>query len=473
MTERAQQVLTMELASIIVHEATHGRVEDAGIRYHEGRRERIEKLCRRQERQFLGKAVPDFCDMKGNRVDWVKVKNFEQNREFYKESWAQSRWSYIKEILRNCWQEITEKPVEEEEEEEAAATWRERHQHFAKLAESYQAWTDGMIYARGAYHWQAMNFRESRVDLRSFLSRNPDHKHARCCLAMILYKMWRWEESLVLWKEAHAQDEEYAASWIAYALLNLDRHEEALEWLEKETETADETYVACLRARILIGLGREDEALQSYDAVLLDEEGEGEEFAFNSDEFSMLAERALLLRRLGKQARFRKAKKKLFSNAEQYWASCADAPKEIEAFVLKTYPDISEPGILCVGARLLICPEFAGQPGEEGYLEGIADRLLENMDSDSNEYEALYQRSLLRHNEDYPWREVPENLTNGRQVFIVDMNLDRLFLPGEMLTGNYVTCMIVPWGDNFTAYLQMKEVVKTTAEQEILVSVEI
>ena len=42
-----------EIAATIVHEATHGRISNAGIEYHPDCRERIERVCLRAEKNFL------------------------------------------------------------------------------------------------------------------------------------------------------------------------------------------------------------------------------------------------------------------------------------------------------------------------------------------------------------------------------------------------------------------------------------
>ena len=54
-----QETMTLErIASIIVHEATHARLEVWGILYHETKRGRIEAICLRRELNFLTK-LPD------------------------------------------------------------------------------------------------------------------------------------------------------------------------------------------------------------------------------------------------------------------------------------------------------------------------------------------------------------------------------------------------------------------------------
>jgi hypothetical protein len=49
----ASETTTVEwIASAIVHEATHARLEKLGIRYHEAVRQRIERICARRELDF-------------------------------------------------------------------------------------------------------------------------------------------------------------------------------------------------------------------------------------------------------------------------------------------------------------------------------------------------------------------------------------------------------------------------------------
>jgi hypothetical protein len=46
------------IATVIVHEATHARIMRAGVRYEESRRQKIERICIRQEMIFASK-LPD------------------------------------------------------------------------------------------------------------------------------------------------------------------------------------------------------------------------------------------------------------------------------------------------------------------------------------------------------------------------------------------------------------------------------
>ena len=173
----------------------------------------------------------------------------------------------------------------------------------------------------------------------------------------------------------------------------------------------------------------------------------------------LLAERALLRRTIGQHAGFHEDCKKLETIAGRRWKDCDGKASTVDAFVLKAWPESYEPGILSTVAFFLICPELAGKPKESGYLERIADQLLENQDQGCSDYESLYLCSLLQRNDECPWREVPKSLTGERAVFVVDMHLDRLFLPNDMLTGSYVTCSLAKtWEGDYTAYLRLEQV---------------
>jgi len=75
-------------------------------------------------------------------------------------------------------------------------------------------------------------------------------------------------------------------------------------------------------------------------------------------------------------------------------------------------------------------------------LEHAANVLSAAMHSDSHEYEAVYLRSLLSTNNDYPWREVPATLAGNRQLWVIDVILDRMLLPNTRLVDQWVTCPI-------------------------------
>ena len=457
LTEQTQLVLTMELASLIVHEATHGRIFEAGIAYEGERRERIERLCMREETQFMRRAAPDLRDVDGKLVDWAVVNDFENFREDYQWFWQQSNAFYLWEL---AWQAIVERWSPEQEKE--AKSWRKTHQCITKATEIYQPRTEGMLYARGGSHWQAKNYRQATADFQRILGEGQNFKYAQHYLATMLYDQQKWEEALRLWEQNYEPGEGYIAAWIASTMYHLGRFEEALEWLEREPTEGEAFGRVHWQCVILCALERYEDALQSFECGLADETN----IQLGSGGFTLMVERALLLRKLEKQTRFQGENQKLEAIAKQHWASCETKPATIDAWVVKTLHESYVPGLISLGAYLLICPELAGQPRKDSYLKGIADQLLESIDSDANDYEALYQRSLLRHNEEYPWREVPESLTDGKQVFVVDMGLDRLFLPGEMLTGDYVSCKIATREGAYTAYLHAEG--EASAEAEIL-----
>ena len=66
---------TKLIASVIVHEATHARLERCGITYDEDRRVRIEAICLRRE-WALAARVPDSAELQqliSERLDWYQA----------------------------------------------------------------------------------------------------------------------------------------------------------------------------------------------------------------------------------------------------------------------------------------------------------------------------------------------------------------------------------------------------------------
>ena len=59
-----------EIACVIIHEATHARLASRGITYDEGRRRRIELVCRRQELRFA-LCVPDTSEIQERLRSWL------------------------------------------------------------------------------------------------------------------------------------------------------------------------------------------------------------------------------------------------------------------------------------------------------------------------------------------------------------------------------------------------------------------
>jgi hypothetical protein len=81
-------------ASILVHEATHGLIYARGIPYDEQYRERIERLCFKEENRFLkrlGLTPESLAKMR-------QIKTF--NPQVYQRNWASSFWSRWRQSVR-------------------------------------------------------------------------------------------------------------------------------------------------------------------------------------------------------------------------------------------------------------------------------------------------------------------------------------------------------------------------------------
>lgn len=82
------QTTTEELASIIVHEATHAKLDRCGIEYEEGLRARIEAVCLRRELDFVAR-LPDSLALQErlvNMLDWYR-----DNHDYFSNARRQER----------------------------------------------------------------------------------------------------------------------------------------------------------------------------------------------------------------------------------------------------------------------------------------------------------------------------------------------------------------------------------------------
>ena len=110
------------------------------------------------------------------------------------------------------------------------------------------------------------------------------------------------------------------------------------------------------------------------------------------------------------------------------------------------------PGGVTAAARLLVCPDATDSPDLRHDLERIADLLFTRTESDSKDYEDVYLRSLLSRNDTYPWRQVPESLTDDRSLWVVDLTLDRIFLSGGRLLENWIKCSMSRSRSGYSAW---------------------
>ncbi len=438
-----QQVLTLKLASTIVHEATHARIDDAGIPYDERHRERIERACLREELHFMRRAADNFHDACGQPMDWAKEYDFEQSRDYYTESWAKSKWHHLQEDVRNAWKKHISDAVET-----AAASWREQHRLCWDYTSNCHPWALSTLYTRGCIHAMANNHALAADDFRKVLERDPELVEARSGLAAQLFYASRYDEALAIWTEAHARGQEDAAGWISVTLFRLNRAAEALEWLDRDASDGDSTERIGFRALLLMELGQRDEAIDSFRRAVKEQP-----VVVGSKEFTYLAMQARLLQGIGREIEYQATLRELKSAIER-WCQASDVrPVETAAYILPTSKSMHCSGDGTRAARLLVCPDATDSPNLRRDLERIAGLLLAKTESDSQDYEDVYLRSLLSTNDNYQWREVPENLTDGRRLWVIDLTLDRILLPDGRLHDNWVSCSISRSGSAYSACL--------------------
>ena len=96
---------TWLFAASLLHEATHGAIYSRHIQYTPKLRERIERLCRTEERRFATRADTDDRQ-------WSEVLVPPFNVERYRASWRLTRWQRMKQLLpryRDVWQDLKTK----------------------------------------------------------------------------------------------------------------------------------------------------------------------------------------------------------------------------------------------------------------------------------------------------------------------------------------------------------------------------
>jgi hypothetical protein len=72
-----------QIASAIVHEATHARLERYGIEYEEAARARIEAICSRRELAFA-RCLPDSVQLKEDIVSYLDV--YPSSRDYFSDA---------------------------------------------------------------------------------------------------------------------------------------------------------------------------------------------------------------------------------------------------------------------------------------------------------------------------------------------------------------------------------------------------
>ena len=67
-----ETVSSTEIACVIIHEATHARLEHRGIQYREALRHRIESACVREELRFA-RRLPDAVELQHRLQEWIEA----------------------------------------------------------------------------------------------------------------------------------------------------------------------------------------------------------------------------------------------------------------------------------------------------------------------------------------------------------------------------------------------------------------
>lgn len=87
------------IASAIVHEATHARLEKLGIRYHEALRQRIERICARRELDFARHL--SGVDALQEEITWRLDRCSEENSSYTDQNMWENTVQGNAEILRH------------------------------------------------------------------------------------------------------------------------------------------------------------------------------------------------------------------------------------------------------------------------------------------------------------------------------------------------------------------------------------
>jgi tetratricopeptide (TPR) repeat protein len=305
-----------------------------------------------------------------------------------------------------------------------------------------------MLYTRGCSHSASNNHELAITDFRQVVALTPENTDALVRLGSHLFFTRRYEEALEAWLAADNEGHPDLAEWIVSALWKMDRIEEAIEWLGRSPADPRDSDLLGTRAMLLIDFERYEEALQNLNLSLLDQT-----IDFHSSAYSYLAMQTELLRMLNHTQEFLAARHQLETIQDHWHRSCDSTPVEVPAYVLETDSQMFRPGICTCGASVLICPDEPNTHEHIQLLETISKRMKAWIESDSEDYQDVYLRGLLTYHEGYPWREVPMDLTDGREVWVVDMNLDRVFLPGGYLNGRIIRCWTAMTKDGQFAWL--------------------
>lgn len=88
-------------ASVIIHEATHGRLDSLGFPYSPATRARIERICWMEQKRFSSRLPSDRYDFSNDLIPPFQESDWHNY-------WHLSRWQRAKELLdylRRMWQE--------------------------------------------------------------------------------------------------------------------------------------------------------------------------------------------------------------------------------------------------------------------------------------------------------------------------------------------------------------------------------
>jgi len=467
--DRIQAMLTIELASLLVHEATHGRLLSRGIAYTNESWMQCERICFAEEARFRNRVCGDQVDLRGRQIDWHMYHCVDDTvKEYYLATRASSYWDRLAyrfraaaEVVRRR-QEGQENPsvsvLGSAHREDKVRSWPE-WAHDREFASNRVAFTPAVLEI-SAYALMQSGLPVAALERFELIGTHGWEMPwlGRYCHGSMLQLLKRYQEAISVFRtiEGEQQDEaDTARLQIAYCLCALDQYEQAETMLASiELESIVETQ-SWFHLYIALTRNEPARALEILKELLGDSEPEDP----TEEEFYIHALRPYLSWLLGRQSDARSQLPAVLEARQRWLSDNADTIAPRRALLVHVNEAIHELSASAHDADVLFRADQDVTEEQLSPARELATRIREMARaSTSNRTERTLQGLLYGHTNysarQIDWDSIDASLRLEGTWFVAELAMDRLFLENGRPEGDLLDVWVNRKGDQPQCILQ-------------------
>lgn len=448
--ERIQAVLTAELASLLIHEATHGRMFRWRIPYNEETWERCERICRAEEARFRRHVSKLKVDLRGRPIDWDKWYSLDAVKDDYLASRAMSHWDRMSHRFRAAYEVVNRIQDDESDNQYSVRDSTAPAKVVSRWSESTRTYafhrnqpaispaileTTAYAFARSGLPYAAAEC-YAQIEAHGWQMPWLD----RYMYGKVLYTLHRFEEAIEVFRTIESEDDDTADTarlQIGYCLQCLDRFDEAdqiLGSIKLESIVSTQSWFYLGTA-----LKQQDaaQAFEILDQVFGDTVPEN----VTDENFFAHALRPYLAWLMGRQSEASSGIAAVLESRQRWLSENAETIVPRRAIIVHADESLYELGPSTTDASVIIRTDQDVSDEQLAAARRFAKEILNAARGPtSNESEETLQGLLYGNldflSRDVDWEAIDPGLRLEGTWFVADLPIDRLFLEKGKLQGD-------------------------------------